>query len=624
MNPEVYFAVPGDIQALTGGYGYDRRLIGELRRLGMTVHLLSLSATFPLPDRAALEQAEAAFAALPDASVVIADGLAFGAMDAVAQRHGRRLQIVALCHHPLALESGLSDAEAAERRLSEQRALAAAAAVVVTSEATATLLVEQFGISREQITVAAPGTERKHFAPCQGDPPVLLCVATLTPRKAHDVLIQAMARLSHLPWQLRLVGGDHFDPEWARYLRQLAASCGLAQRIHFVGELAGLDDEYGNADLFVLPSRFEGYGMAFAEALSFGLPVVAARAGAVPDLVPESAGLLVTPGDTDALTQALAALLPDRALRRRLQLGARQAARQLPTWEQCADTVASLLNRLTSPPRADSRPEGFSSAWLDLRESADQAARDNGLVARALVWLDHHADGAPRIVDLGAGTGSTLRAFVRQRNTSCLWRLVDHDAGLLDEARRRHGHLPGFECSLAELGNVAALPLGDAKLVTASALFDLVSRPLVEELAARVCKLRAGFYAALNYNGLTQWNPPHAMDAAVLAAFNRDQTRDKGTGPALGPDAADCLGLVFTALGYVVIKADSPWVLGPPQQALVTALIRGIAAAVADGYGLDADALQEWEAFRLSMAATGSCHVGHTDILALPDNSIGP
>jgi glycosyltransferase involved in cell wall biosynthesis len=346
VTPDLTFAIPGELQTLTGGYGYDRRLIAGLQALGLSVAHMPLSGTFPAPDAAALADAESRFAALPDGAIVIADGLAFGVMDDIAQRHAARLQIIALCHHPLALEAGLSTEQAQRLQLSEQRALHAARAVLVTSTPTAHLLTRQFSISESKITVALPGTDRQRFAACAGNPPVLLTVATLTPRKAHDVLIEALAQISELPWSAHFVGGMEFDPAWAAALREKVNAHGLEQRILFLGSMAELSPEYDGADLFVLPSLFEGYGMAFAEALAHGLPVVAARAGAVPDVVPESAGILVPPGDAQALAEALRRLLTEPALRQSLQLGAQQAAARLPTWTDTARIVATLINRI--------------------------------------------------------------------------------------------------------------------------------------------------------------------------------------------------------------------------------------------------------------------------------------
>jgi len=345
--PDLYFAIPGALATLTGGYAYDRRLLAGLAELGLTVELLPLSGTFPHPDAVALADAEARFAALPDGASVLVDGLAYGALDALALRHSRRLRLLALCHHPLALETGLASSTAQYLQQAEQRALAEAAAVIVSSAATARQLVQDYGVPAHKLTVALPGTDRHGFAACRGTVPVLLTVATLTRRKAHDVLITALAGLAQLPWVARFVGGDAFDPQWALQLRQQVAALGLQQRISFVGELEDLREEYAGADLFVLPSLHEGYGMVFAEALAAGLPIVATSAGAIPEVVPASAGVLVPPADAAALQAALGSLLAvgDGALlRAELQRGARAAAEQLPDWTATAALVADLVD----------------------------------------------------------------------------------------------------------------------------------------------------------------------------------------------------------------------------------------------------------------------------------------
>jgi len=347
LIPDLYFAVPGDLNTLTGGYGYDRRLLAGLTALGLVVEHAPLSSAFPRPDAAALVDADARFAAIPEGAVVLVDGLAFGAMDALAAKHGRRLRLIGLCHHPLALEAGLTAAEAEQLQQSEQRALAEAEAVVVNSVATAAVLMREYGVPQTKLTIALPGTDRQTFAACTGYPPVLLTVATLTRRKAHDVLIAALAQLVHLPWVARFVGGGDFDPGWAHGLHKQVVEQGLQQRIHFVGSLADLRPEYAQADLFVLPTHYEGYGMVFAEALAFGLPIVATRAGAVPDVVSEAAGVLVAPADVAALTAALESLLATdtgAAQRKRLQHGAQAAALQLPTWAATAQAVADLIS----------------------------------------------------------------------------------------------------------------------------------------------------------------------------------------------------------------------------------------------------------------------------------------
>jgi glycosyltransferase involved in cell wall biosynthesis len=347
MNPfTVYFAIPGNLATLTGGYGYDRRLLAGLRQLNVTVVHQPLDGGFPAPTAAALEETGHWLQSLQDGSTVLVDGLAYGVMDTLVAAHADRLHFIALCHHPLALETGLSAARQQQLHASEQRALALAQAVIVTSERTRKTLIEQFAVPPAKITAVVPGTDRRGFAECNNAIPLLLTVATLTRRKAHNVLIAALAQLQQLPWRARFIGGDEFDPAWAAGLRHQVRQCGLQQRIEFSGAREVLHDDYLAADVFTLPSLYEGYGMVFAEALGYGLPIIAASVGAAPDIVPSSAGLLVEPGSVDALKAALEQVLTDEALRRRLQHGARSAAQALTDWNHTARTVKAVLERV--------------------------------------------------------------------------------------------------------------------------------------------------------------------------------------------------------------------------------------------------------------------------------------
>lgn len=348
LTPDLYFAIPGDIENLTGGYAYARRLLAALRASNFAVTLLPLPGSYPVPDGNDLAAADSMFSSLPDGACVMVDGLAFGVMDSIALRHAQRLKLIALCHHPLALETGLGSAEAQALQRSEQAALAAAAAVVVTSSTTGRILMQDFGVPAAKLTIAVPGTEPQDFAGCAGDPPVLLTVATLTRRKAHDVLIAALADLKHMPWTARFAGGSEFDPEWAQQLRRQAVAAGLADRVEFIGAVSDPVPEYRNADIFVLPSLYEGYGMAFAEALAFGLPIVGTHAGAVPEVVPASAGILVAPSDVQQLREALHKILADTACRTALQQGAREAASKLQRWDGTARIVSQLARRLNT------------------------------------------------------------------------------------------------------------------------------------------------------------------------------------------------------------------------------------------------------------------------------------
>ncbi len=271
---------------------------------------------------------------------------------------------------------------------------------------------------------------------------------------------------------------------------------------------------------------------------------------------------------------------------------------------------------------------GFSVDWLDLREAADGRARDPELLLRTWQWLTNspcHADATRVVVDLGAGTGSTLRALASRADGSPVplaWRLVDLDENLLTEARRRHGASHRLQTCVMNLAATAELPLQDSCLVTASALFDLVSaaftRDLASVLARNSRRQPTGIYAALNYDGITRWTPAHPLDEAVLEAFNNDQRRDKGMGPALGPEASHCLEEIFTDAGFVVHSADSPWLLDGSDHRLVSALIQGISTAVASDPSLDGDGLKDWTDYRLEKVQSGTCRVGHSDVLALP------
>lgn len=267
---------------------------------------------------------------------------------------------------------------------------------------------------------------------------------------------------------------------------------------------------------------------------------------------------------------------------------------------------------------------GFSIDWLDLREDADRRARDAFLREQALTWLEgaRSTTRRPLVVDLGAGTGSTLRALATPKQ-SLNYRMVDNDHTLLAEAQRRHGHEHRIDICNQDLAQINSLPLAGARLVTASALLDLVSKDFIQALANKLfteChQSPVGFYAALNYDGTTHWTPTHPLDTAVLRAFNKDQRREKGFGPALGPEAGTVLEKAFTEAGFKVMIASSPWELsGDQDEPLITTLIDGIAGAVTETLELDAQSLQDWVSYRKAHATTGGCTVGHTDLLGLP------
>lgn len=344
------FLLPGDIDDLTGGTIYDRRIVEGLRDAGWQVDLLSLGSSFPWPDAPARDAAAARVAALPDGTCVVADGLAFGAMPALAQRHAQRLRWVALVHHPLALETGLDALQRQHLFDSERRALGAARGVIVPSTATARAL-DPYGVPHARVRVVQPGTDPADLAHGSvGTDPgascALLCVATLTPRKGHAVLLDALSGLQDRRWTLHCAGSMTRDPATTRQLRERIAAHGLAQRVVLHGELDAdaLQALYARADAFVLPSHYEGYGMVLAEALGRGLPIVSTTAGAIAETVPADAGVLVPPGDSAALRVALARLLDEPAWRGALASGARAARARLGDWPAAARRFAAALD----------------------------------------------------------------------------------------------------------------------------------------------------------------------------------------------------------------------------------------------------------------------------------------
>jgi glycosyltransferase involved in cell wall biosynthesis len=338
-------AFPGDLATRTGGYLYDRRLARELEARGWEIRLLSLSSRFPFPDADDLSAADRALAGLAPRSTVLIDGLALGAMPAVAERAVSRIRLVALVHHPLCLETGLTSTQAARLAASERAALASVRSVIVTSGHTAGALQAMFEIPPGVIAVAPPGTDPAAAATPSTDGRVrLLCVGTVTPRKGHLVLVQALAELDG-PWKLRCVGSLDRDPAAAAALRRAIADHGLTGRMSLSGELneAQLAALYARTDLLVSASLYEGYGMALAEALARGIPVTAAVGGAVAETVPPEAGLLVPPGDHAALGSALRRFMQEPGLADRLRSGALAARTKLPRWADTATRVERVL-----------------------------------------------------------------------------------------------------------------------------------------------------------------------------------------------------------------------------------------------------------------------------------------
>jgi glycosyltransferase involved in cell wall biosynthesis len=347
----VAFAVPGSLDTPTGGYAYDKRIIAELRALGWEVDVIDLGTTFPNPDAhsraAALTKLQAVAAGQP----IMIDGLAFGVMAEEAAVLRARNPLVALVHHPLALETGLDPAVARALHASELPALACTEAVIVTSPQTAEIVCRDFAVPAARITIARPAVDRSLPSPrprAAHDSVHLLAVGSITPRKGYDVLMHALGGLKDLPWHLTIAGDARSDAAFVRLTADIER-LQLQDRVMLTGgvDRARLEELYASADVFVLASLFEGYGMVFAEAIVHGLPVVATAVGAAQEVVPPSAGLLVAPGDASGLRDALRRVIVDAGLRGRLAQGALEASRRLPQWRESAGSFARVLEALT-------------------------------------------------------------------------------------------------------------------------------------------------------------------------------------------------------------------------------------------------------------------------------------
>jgi glycosyltransferase involved in cell wall biosynthesis len=327
----------------SGGNTFDRRVCRGLAGAGWEVHVHEVAGSWPQPDDASYAALADAVAAIPDGALVLLDGLVASPAPEVLVPEADRLRLVVLVHMPLGL--GSPDDDAGER---EGVLLAAARAVVTTSAWTRRLLLDRYPLPADRVHVAEPGADADRLAPGTPSAGVLLSVAAVTPGKGHDVLVDALALLRSRRWRCLCVGSLDRDPAFAARVRRRAR--GLGGRVRFAGPRTGADlgRTYRAADLLVLPSRSETYGMVVTEALARGVPVLAAEVGGVPEALGHGAdgtrpGLLVPPGDAHALRDALGAWLEDADLRRRLRRAARERRVSLPRWSTTTSAVADAL-----------------------------------------------------------------------------------------------------------------------------------------------------------------------------------------------------------------------------------------------------------------------------------------
>ncbi|CAM3700206.1 glycosyltransferase family 4 protein [Smaragdicoccus niigatensis] len=349
LSQTVHLLVPDGFDDPTqpsGGNHYDLRIQDGLAEIGWRVHTWRVPGCWPRPDVRAGSAVAAVTADIPDDSVVLVDGIIASALPEVFVPAARRLRLVVLMHMPLAEMAGhLRDAT-----FRAQEVLSAAAATITTSRWTRDRLLAEHNLSADRVHVAHPGSDAVELAPSRENGRALLCVATIAAHKGHDTLVSALDRIAELPWHCTFAGPLDREPRFVDNLRRQLDNSRVADRVTFVGTLAGdsLSKQYAAADLVVLASRVESYGMVLGEALARGIPVVATRVGGIPEAVGTAndgtvPGLLVAPNDAEALSEELARWLQDPQLRHRLRAAARDRRRSLPTWRSSTERVAAVL-----------------------------------------------------------------------------------------------------------------------------------------------------------------------------------------------------------------------------------------------------------------------------------------
>jgi glycosyltransferase involved in cell wall biosynthesis len=332
----------------SGGNTYDRVVCRRLRNLGWVVHEHAVSGCWPSPDSGALDALDGVIRRMPDGAVVLLDGLIASAAPEVLVSEARRLRLVVLVHMPLGDRAVGVPGDTIRTR--ESAVLSAAAAVVTTSEWSRNRLLALYQLPAERLHVAEPGVGAADAAMGSEAGRAMLCVASVTPDKGHGVLLDALQMLFDLTWQCVCVGRLDRTPAFVQLLRRTSRDAGLDDRVHFQGPQAGADlnRSYASADLMVLASRAETYGMVITEALAHGVPVVVTEVGGVTEALGYGSdgsrpGLLVPPDDPTALAAALRAWLTDAELRRRLRRAARARRELLHSWSDTAAILADVV-----------------------------------------------------------------------------------------------------------------------------------------------------------------------------------------------------------------------------------------------------------------------------------------
>ncbi|MEO9901817.1 MAG: glycosyltransferase family 4 protein [Nisaea sp.] len=336
-EPSVHFIVPGPLETLTGGFIYDRYMVEGLKAAGRLGMVHELTGDFPRAAPYDVAAGAAVLSGLPDRVCCVIDGLALTALGQAVLQHAPRLDIVAMIHHPLADETSLSETEQAAFFEAEKVVLKEVARIVVSSRRTAERLTD-FGVHPSSVYVVEPGIANwvRPGTSLDDGPIRILSVGTLTRRKGHDVALRALADCRDLDWRLDIVG-DARDAAHASELTALVGELELDERVSFHGEVP--EDElarmHATSGLFLSAAHHEGFGMALADAVAAGLPVLATHEGAASAVVCQAAHL-VPAGEVSTLSEALRGLLQEPDARQKLAARSRAEAGGLSDWDSAA------------------------------------------------------------------------------------------------------------------------------------------------------------------------------------------------------------------------------------------------------------------------------------------------